>query len=116
MIVDELRIVGSTQTNVVMIAELTRIAKRALRKRPPNPRKEGLGQLVMPFDRDLAWGPRGLVGLTVFDTVVLTPVFEEGVFRGLLFATLRRRFGLAASATLTAAVLTIGLVWCELPV
>ncbi len=55
MIVDELRIVGSTQTNVVMIAELTRIAQRALRKRPPNPRKEGLGQLVMPFDRDLAW-------------------------------------------------------------
>ena len=55
MIVDELRIVGSTQTNVVMIAELTRVAQRALRKRPPNPRKEGLGQLVMPFDRDLAW-------------------------------------------------------------
>jgi len=55
MIVDELRIVGSTQTNVVMIAELTRVAQRALRKRPPTPRKEGLGQLVMPFDRDLAW-------------------------------------------------------------
>jgi len=55
VIVDELRIVGSTQTNVVMIAELTRIAQRALKKRPPNPRKEGLGQLVMPFDRDLAW-------------------------------------------------------------
>ena len=55
MIVDELRIVGSTQTNVVMIAELTRVAQRALKKRPPNPRKEGLGQLVMPFDRDLAW-------------------------------------------------------------
>jgi len=55
MIVDELRIVGSTQTNVVMIAELTRVAQRALRRRPPNPRKEGLGQLVMPFDRDLAW-------------------------------------------------------------
>jgi 23S rRNA G2445 N2-methylase RlmL len=55
MIIDELRIVGSTQTNVVMIAELTRVAQRALRRRPPNPRKEGLGQLVMPFDRDLAW-------------------------------------------------------------
>ncbi len=55
MIVDELRIVGSTQTNVVMIAELTRVAQRALRRRPPNPRKEGLGQLVMPFDRELAW-------------------------------------------------------------
>jgi putative N6-adenine-specific DNA methylase len=55
MIVDELRIVGSTQTNVVMNAELVRVAQRALRRRPPNPRKEGLGQLVLPFDRELAW-------------------------------------------------------------
>ena len=55
MIIDELRIVGSTQTNVVMAAELIRIAQRALRKRPPEPRKEGLGQLVYPFDKDLAW-------------------------------------------------------------
>ena len=55
MIVDELRIIGSTQTNVVMAAEVTRVAQRALRKRPPNPRKEGLGQLVYPFDRELAW-------------------------------------------------------------
>jgi len=55
MIVDELRIVGSTQTNVVMAAELVRVCKRALRRRPPEPRKEGLGQLVLPFDRELAW-------------------------------------------------------------
>ena len=55
MIVDELRIIGSTQTNVVMAAELTRIARRALGVRPPTPRKEGLGQLVLPFDKDLAW-------------------------------------------------------------
>ncbi|MEO6771439.1 MAG: hypothetical protein ABI467_00255 [Kofleriaceae bacterium] len=54
MIVDELRIVGSTQTNVVMHAELTRIAQRALHRRPPEPRKEGLGQLVYPFDGELA--------------------------------------------------------------
>jgi 23S rRNA G2445 N2-methylase RlmL len=58
MIVDELRILGSTQTNVVMAAEVSRIARRALgpasaRLRPP--RKEGLGQLVYSFDRDLAW-------------------------------------------------------------
>lgn len=55
MIVDELRIVGSTQTNVVMEAELIRVAQRAVRIRPGKPRKEGLGQLVFPFDRDLAW-------------------------------------------------------------
>ncbi len=55
MIVDELRIVGSTQTNVVMAAELVRVCKRALKRRPPEPRKEGLGQLVLPFDREIAW-------------------------------------------------------------
>jgi 23S rRNA G2445 N2-methylase RlmL len=55
VIIDELRIIGSTQTNVVMAAELTRVARRALGIRPPVPRKEGLGQLVVPFDRDLAW-------------------------------------------------------------
>jgi 23S rRNA G2445 N2-methylase RlmL len=55
MIVDELRIVGSTQTNVVMAAELVRVAQRALKRRPPEPRKEGLGQLVLPFDPELAW-------------------------------------------------------------
>jgi 23S rRNA G2445 N2-methylase RlmL len=38
-----------------MAAELTRVARRALGIRPPNPRREGLGQLVLPFDRDLAW-------------------------------------------------------------
>jgi len=55
MIVDELRIIGSTQTNVVMAAELTRVAQRALARRPPAPRKEGLGQLIYPFDPELAW-------------------------------------------------------------
>ena len=55
MHVDELRIIGSTQTNVVMEAELTRVCQRALKRRPPKLRKEGLGQLVMPFDPDLAW-------------------------------------------------------------
>lgn len=54
MIVDELRIVGSTQTNVAMHAELLRIAKRSLRRRPPEPRREGLGQLLFPFAPDLA--------------------------------------------------------------
>jgi 23S rRNA G2445 N2-methylase RlmL len=55
MIVDELRIIGSTQTNVVMAAEVTRVAQRAIGQRPPAPRKQGLGQLIYPFDRDLAW-------------------------------------------------------------
>ena len=41
MIVDELRIIGSTQTNVVMAAELTRVAKRALGVRPPRRARRG---------------------------------------------------------------------------
>jgi len=41
VIVDELRIIGSTQTNVVMAAELTRVAKRALGVRPPRRARRG---------------------------------------------------------------------------
>ena len=59
------------------------------------------------FDPDLAWGPRIDVGATILDTVVLTPVFEEIVFRGLLFATLRRRFGTGLAAGLSAAIFAI---------
>ena len=45
------------------------------------------------FDPDLVWGsgPMFLVSLTEY--VVLAPVLEEFTFRGLLFATLRRRVG-----------------------
>jgi membrane protease YdiL (CAAX protease family) len=59
------------------------------------------------FDRDLVWGSRAVVGMTIFDTVILTPVFEEIVFRGLLFATLRRRFGMGNAAVLSAAIFAI---------
>src|SRR5213078_347605 len=38
-----------------MAAEVTRVAQRALGARPPAPRKEGLGQLIYPFDGALAW-------------------------------------------------------------
>ncbi len=54
MIIDQLRIVGSAQTNKVMIAELIRVAVRALGRRPPEPTKEGTGQLIYPFDPALA--------------------------------------------------------------
>jgi 23S rRNA G2445 N2-methylase RlmL len=54
MIIDQLRIVGSAQTNKVMIAELIRVAVRALGRRPPEPSKEGTGQLIYPFDPELA--------------------------------------------------------------
>jgi 23S rRNA G2445 N2-methylase RlmL len=54
MILDDLRVIGSPQTNVVMGAEAIRVAQRVLHRRPPSPRKEGLGQLIFPFDAELA--------------------------------------------------------------
>jgi CAAX protease family protein len=59
------------------------------------------------FDPDLAWGHWIDVAATILDTVVLTPVFEEIIFRGLLFATLRRRFGTGAAAVLSASIFAI---------
>jgi putative N6-adenine-specific DNA methylase len=49
-----LRIVGAPETNKVMAGELSRLARRALARRPPEPRKAGTGALVYPFDLDLA--------------------------------------------------------------
>jgi len=54
MIDDGLRLVGSAHTNRAMEAELIRIARRALGRRPPRPRREGTGQLVYPWDPELA--------------------------------------------------------------
>jgi 23S rRNA G2445 N2-methylase RlmL len=54
VIVDQLRIVGSPQTNKVMAGELSRLAVRALGRRPPEPKKAGTGQLIYPFDPGLA--------------------------------------------------------------
>jgi 23S rRNA G2445 N2-methylase RlmL len=54
MIVDHLRLVGSPQTNVVMAAELSRLAVRGLKMRLKEPRKDGPGSLVYPFDAALA--------------------------------------------------------------
>jgi putative N6-adenine-specific DNA methylase len=54
MIVDRLRIVGSPLTNKVMAGELSRLAVRALGRRPAEPRKAGTGTLVYPFDPGVA--------------------------------------------------------------
>ncbi len=59
------------------------------------------------FDRDLVWGARPVVIGTLVDTVVLTPVFEELVFRGLLFGTLRCRLGPAPAAVVSAGVFAL---------
>ncbi|MGH7168139.1 MAG: lysostaphin resistance A-like protein [Nitrospiraceae bacterium] len=56
------------------------------------------------FDEDLVWGTLPVLGTSIVEYVVMAPVFEEMVFRGLLFATLRRKFGWTASALVSTAV------------
>lgn len=56
------------------------------------------------FDEDLAWGSPGVMVASLLGTVVFAPILEEVVFRGLLYGTLRRRFGWPAAAVLSAAV------------
>jgi membrane protease YdiL (CAAX protease family) len=59
------------------------------------------------FDRDLVWGAWPVVLVTLVDTVVVTPVFEELVFRGLLFGTLRRRLAPAPAAAISAGLFAL---------
>jgi membrane protease YdiL (CAAX protease family) len=59
------------------------------------------------FDEDLAWGSPLVAGASLLGTVVFAPVFEEIIFRGLLYATLRRRLAWPVAATLSAAIFAI---------
>ncbi|HEV8614627.1 MAG TPA: CPBP family intramembrane glutamic endopeptidase [Methylomirabilota bacterium] len=59
------------------------------------------------FDSDIAWGSRAMLAANLAGAVVLAPVFEEIAFRGLLYGTLRRRFGWAASAIASAIVFAL---------
>ena len=59
------------------------------------------------FDSDLAWGPRTAVAVTVLATVVLAPVFEEVIFRGLLYGSLRARLGMWPALVLSALVFAL---------
>ena len=56
------------------------------------------------FDADMAWGSRGMVAAALASAVLFAPIFEEIVFRGLLFGTLRNVFGWPLAAALSAAV------------
>jgi membrane protease YdiL (CAAX protease family) len=57
------------------------------------------------FDADLAWGTPTAVAVTLLGSIVFAPVFEELIFRGLLYGTLRTRM------TWPLAALTSGLVF-----
>jgi hypothetical protein len=59
------------------------------------------------FDSDLVWGSPGIAALTILQYVTLAPTFEELVFRGLLFGTLRRKFRWGTAAVISAAIFAL---------
>ena len=56
------------------------------------------------FDEDLVWGSSSLTMVSLLEYVILAPLFEELVFRGLLFAILRRKFRFLPSALISAMI------------
>jgi membrane protease YdiL (CAAX protease family) len=56
------------------------------------------------FDGELVWGSPLILAVSLGEYVLLAPLFEELIFRGLLFATFRRRFSLWFSALLSAGI------------
>lgn len=50
------------------------------------------------------WGPWDVTLLSSINTVVWAPIFEEIGFRGLLYTTLRSRYGVVTAAILSAAI------------
>jgi membrane protease YdiL (CAAX protease family) len=56
------------------------------------------------FDEDLVWGGGADAALAILSAAVAAPFFEEVIFRGLLFATFRRHFGLVVSAFASALI------------
>ncbi len=59
------------------------------------------------FDDAMIWGDLQDLAASLVETIVFAPLFEEVVFRGLFFATLRRRFGFVPSALISASVFAI---------
>ena len=56
------------------------------------------------FDQSLVWGTSTEVAATLLEYSIIAPVLEEVIFRGVVFGSLRRRFGWGASAILSALV------------
>jgi membrane protease YdiL (CAAX protease family) len=56
------------------------------------------------FDPDLVWGESWVLLAGLLEYIMLAPFFEELVFRGFLFATLRRRFKWGAAALVSATI------------
>jgi CAAX protease family protein len=59
------------------------------------------------FDDDLAWGSGAAVGVTLVSSIIFAPVFEELIFRGLLYGTLRTRLAWPVAAASSALVFAL---------
>ncbi len=59
------------------------------------------------YDETLVWGSTLDAGLSSVDYLVWTPVFEELAFRGLLYFSLRQRFGPVTAALVTATLFAL---------
>jgi CAAX protease family protein len=59
------------------------------------------------FDADLAWGSAAAVGVTLIGSIVFAPVFEEIIFRGLLYGTMRTRLAWPVAALGSALVFAL---------
>ncbi len=59
------------------------------------------------FDGDVVWGSGLLLTISLLEYVLFAPLFEELVFRGLLFATLRRKFGWGMAAAISAGIFAL---------
>ena len=59
------------------------------------------------FLPELVWGSQGELLKITLEMVILAPVFEEIIFRGLLFTTLRTKFGFPVSMVGSAAIFAL---------
>jgi CAAX protease family protein len=59
------------------------------------------------FDEELAFGDATAIAANVLGSVLLAPLFEEVVFRGILFATLRRVFSLGPAVVVSGVIFGI---------
>ena len=56
------------------------------------------------FNDSLVWGDKSDLTILFLEVSVLAPLFEEIIFRGIVFGSLRRRFGWLLSALLSATI------------
>jgi hypothetical protein len=60
------------------------------------------------FSEDLVWGSQAALAVALVELLILAPLFEELVFRGLLYGTLRRRLGMPGAAVISAGAFAVG--------